>query len=137
VIVAAGALTVPAIPAGAHPSDPSVRPVIDAVDPAVPGVTVQLAASVTAQLVVSNPTPTPVSVLDVNDEPFLRIGPEGVSANKSSPWWYLTNSPNGDATTPAMLTPARRLGGSRFRSSRPGAGSSTACIRRRGAPRPT
>ena len=99
-IIAAGALTVPATPAGAHASDPSVRPVIDAVDPAVPGVTVQLAASVTAQLVVSNPTPTPVSVLDVNDEPFLRIGPEGVSANKSSPWWYLTNSPNGDATIP-------------------------------------
>jgi hypothetical protein len=77
---------VPATPAGAHASDPSVRPVIDAVDPAVPGVTAQLAASVTAQLVVSNPTPTPVAVLDVNDEPFLRIGPEGVSANKSSPW---------------------------------------------------
>ena len=79
--VTAGALVVPATPAGAHASDPSVRPVIDAVDPAVPGVTVQLAASVTAQLVVSNPTPTTVSVLDVNDEPFLRIGPEGVTAN--------------------------------------------------------
>ena len=100
-VAAGGALVVPATPAGAHASDPSVRPVIDAVDPAVPGVTVQLAASVTAQLVVSNPTSTTVSVLDVNDQPFLRIGPEGVSANKSSPWWYLTNSPNGDATIPA------------------------------------
>jgi hypothetical protein len=101
--VAAGVLAVEVVvapPAGAHFSDPTVHPVIDAVDPAVPGVTVQLAASVTAQLVVANPTPTPVSVLDPNDEPFLRIGPDGVFANKASAWWYLTNSPNGDATVP-------------------------------------
>ena len=102
--VAAGVLALDgaaAPPAGAHESDPTVHPVIDAVDPPVAGVTVQIATSVTAQLVVSNPTPTPVSVLDVNDEPFLRIGPDGVFANKASPWWYLTNSPDGDATVPA------------------------------------
>ena len=107
--VAAGVLAVDAAvvasPAAAHAGDPSVHPVIDAVDPPVPGVTVQIATSVTAQLVVANPTPTPVSVLDVNDEPFLRIGPDGVFANKASPWWYLTNSPNGDATIPADAHP--------------------------------
>ncbi len=103
--VLAAALVVPAPPAAAHASDPSLRPVIDAVDPAVPGVTIQLASSVTAQLVVANPTPTPVSVMDVNDEPFLRIGPDGVFANKASPWWYLTNSPNGDAAIPEDAQP--------------------------------
>jgi hypothetical protein len=97
-VLAIGAAAAP--PAGAHASDPTVHPVIDAVDPPVPGITVQLAASVTAQLVVANPTPTPVSVVDPNDEPFLRIGPDGVFANKASPSWYLTNSPNGDATVP-------------------------------------
>jgi len=87
-------------PADAHAGDPTIHPVIDAVDPPVAGVTVRLAASVTAQLVVANPTPVPVSVLDPNDEPFLRIGPDGVFANKASPWWYLTESPNGDASVP-------------------------------------
>ena len=99
--VAVGAVVVPAAPAAAHGSDPSVRPVLDAVEPALPGVTVQLAQSVTAQMVVSNPTPTTLSVLDGDGRPFLRIGPEGVLANRASPWWYLTNSPNGDATIPA------------------------------------
>jgi hypothetical protein len=103
--VVAGVITVPALPAAAHSSDPSVRPVLDAVQPALPGVTVQIAASVTAQLVVANPTPTPLSVLDGDGQPFLRIGPEGVLANKSSPWWYLTNSPNGDASIPADAQP--------------------------------
>jgi hypothetical protein len=103
--VVAGVITVPALPAAAHSSDPSVRPVLDAVRPALPGVTVQIAASVTAQLVVANPTPTPLSVLDGDGQPFLRIGPEGVLANKSSPWWYLTNSPNGDASIPADAQP--------------------------------
>jgi hypothetical protein len=103
--VAAGAVVVPAAPAAAHGSDPSVRPVLDAVEPALPGVTVQLAQSVTAQMVVANPTPTTLSVLDGDGQPFLRIGPEGVLANRASPWWYLTNSPNGDATIPADAQP--------------------------------
>ena len=59
--VVVGVVTVPALPAAAHSSDPSVRPVLDAVQPALPGVTVQIAASVTAQLVVANPTPTTLS----------------------------------------------------------------------------
>ena len=103
--VVVGVVTVPALPAAAHSSDPSVRPVLDAVQPALPGVTVQIAASVTAQLVVANPTPTTLSVLDGDGQPFLRIGPEGVLANRSSPWWYLTNSPNGDASIPADAQP--------------------------------
>ncbi len=103
--VVVAVVTLPAPPAAAHSSDPSVRPVLDAVQPALPGVTVQIAASVTAQLVVANPTPTPLSVLDGDGQPFLRIGPEGVLANRSSPWWYLTNSPNGDASIPADAQP--------------------------------
>ena len=105
IFVVASALVVPATPAAAHGSDPSVRPVLDTVEPALPGVTVQLAQSVTAQMVVANPTPTTLSVLDGDGEPFLRIGPEGVLANRASPWWYLTNSPNGDATIPADAQP--------------------------------
>jgi hypothetical protein len=105
VVLAVGVLVVPSTPAAAHASDPSLHPVIDAVDPALPGVTVQLASSVTAQLVVANPTATALFVRDVNDVAFLRIGPDGVFANKSSPWWYLTNSPNGDADVPPDARP--------------------------------
>jgi hypothetical protein len=104
-VVAAGAVVVPAAPAAAHGSDPSVHPVLDTVEPALPGVTVQLAQSITAQLVVSNPTPTTLSVLDGNGEAFLRIGPAGVLANPASAWWYLTNSPNGDTDVPADSQP--------------------------------
>src|SRR5215211_6511023 len=105
VVLGAAALAVPATPAAAHSSDPSVRPVLDTVEPALPGVTVQLAQSVTAQMVVANPTPSTLSVLDGDGQPFLRIGPEGVFANRASPWWYLTNSPNGDASIPAGAQP--------------------------------
>jgi hypothetical protein len=95
-----GAVLLPAIPAAAHGADPGVRTVLDAVEPDVSGVTVQVAASVTAQLVVANPTPTELAVLDGQGQPFLRIGPEGVLANRSSPYWYLSNSPNGDVEIP-------------------------------------
>lgn len=105
VVLGAAALAVPATPAAAHSSDPSVRPVLDTVEPALPGVAVQLAQSVTAQMVVANPTPSTLSVLDGDGQPFLRIGPEGVFANRASPWWYLTNSPNGDASIPAGAQP--------------------------------
>jgi hypothetical protein len=68
-------------------------------------VTVQVAASVTAQIVVANPTPVELTALDGSGDPFLRIGPEGVLANQASPYWYLTNSPNGDATVPPDARP--------------------------------
>ena len=101
--VIAGAVA--ATPAAAHETDSSIHPVLDEVSPAVPGLTVQVAASVTAQLVVSNPTPAELSVLDDGGRPFLRIGPDGVLADTASPWWYLSNSPNGDATIPAGARP--------------------------------
>jgi hypothetical protein len=95
-----GAVLVPTTPAAAHGAEPGVRTVLDAVEPDLPGVTVQVAASVTAQLVVANPTPTDLAVLDGRGEPFLRIGPDGVLANRASPSWYLSNSPNGDVAVP-------------------------------------
>jgi hypothetical protein len=94
-----------AVPAAAHGSDPGVRAVLDTVEPRPPGVTVQVAASVTAQLVVANTTPTELSVLDDGGQPFLRVGPEGVLANLASPSWYLSNSPNGDAVVPPDAQP--------------------------------
>jgi hypothetical protein len=95
----------PASPASAHEGPPGVRTVLDALEPPLPGVTVQVAASVTAQLVVANPTPTELAVLDGNGRPFLRVGPEGVLADRASPYWYLSNSPNGDVGVPGDAGP--------------------------------
>lgn len=77
---------------------------LDTVEPAVPGVTIQVAASVSAEVIAENTTTTELAVLAETGEPFLRIGPEGVFANVASPSWYLSNSPFGDAPIPPDVT---------------------------------
>jgi hypothetical protein len=87
-----------------------VLTVIDEVSPAIDGITVQVATSVTTQLVLENRTATPVEVLDDAGQPFLRIGAEGVDANLAAPAWYLTSSPLGTGSVPptASATAAPR-----------------------------
>lgn len=97
--------TVPAGPAHAHQNDPSIVTRIDAVEPALPGVTIEVRAGVADQLLVVNTTPTPLTVIATGGEPFLRIGPTTVEANTASPDWYLSNSPLGAARVPATATP--------------------------------
>lgn len=85
--VAATALLTGALPASAHGADPSIRTVLDRIEPEVPGVTIQGVASVSAELVAENTTPTELVALAETGEPFLRIGPEGVLSNVASPTW--------------------------------------------------
>jgi len=91
--------------AGAHGTDPAIRTVLDVVEPAIPGVEIQVQASVSAEVVAENTTATELAVLAETGEPFLRIGPEGVLANLASPSWYLSNSPFGDAEVPESASP--------------------------------
>lgn len=91
--------------ARAHEVDPSVVTVIDEVSPAVAGVEVSVATSVTTQLVAVNDTDEVLEVLAVTGEPFVRIGPDGVEANLASPSWYLTNQPFGAASPPPGTSP--------------------------------
>lgn len=86
--------------AGAHESSPDIRTDIDPLPAALAGVTIQVAASVATQLVAENPTEDVLEVIDDQGNPFLRIGPEGVQANLSSPAWYTTNDPTGLAAPP-------------------------------------
>ena len=51
------------------------------------GVAVQLAPGRIPGLYVTNTGPTPVVVVGASGEPFLRIGPDGVEANRHSPTW--------------------------------------------------
>ena len=98
-------LAVPVSPAAAHQGDPFVFARIDAIDPAVPGLTVEVRTGPADQLLLVNDTGTPVEVLDADGEPFLRIGPDDVSADVTSAAWHLSNSPEGTARTPAPGPP--------------------------------
>jgi hypothetical protein len=75
-------------------------PVIDSVEPPLPGVTVQAAATLAEQLVVANPTPTVLEALAPTGEVFLRIGPDGVEGNLSSPAWYRSTTPDPGVVIP-------------------------------------
>jgi hypothetical protein len=103
--VAAASASASTNPAAAHPADPGIHTVLDAVEPELPGVTIAVAVSASPQLVVSNPTPVELVVVAETGEPFLRIGPEGVLANFDSPAWYLSNSPGGAVTVPESARP--------------------------------
>lgn len=82
--------------AAAQPTEraPGVWAVLDGVRPALPGVSIKVRPTTGPQLVVSNPTPTELTVLADAGEPFLRIGPRGVLANLNAPSWYQSNAPH-------------------------------------------
>lgn len=94
-----------AVPSVAHAhsySDPALSTVFDGVGP-IPlpaGVTVGVRPSVVDELVVSNRTATPLEVLAIGGEPFLRISSAGVLANLASPDWYATATPEGGPPPP-------------------------------------
>jgi hypothetical protein len=86
--------------AWAHEEVSGVRNVLEAVEPWLPGVTIQVRISVADQLLVSNPTSTQLVVLGEKGEPFLRFGPDGAFANLRSPTWYRSNDPTGALPVP-------------------------------------
>jgi hypothetical protein len=85
----------PAAPAPAHLGGSLAEPVFEHMAPAVPGVDVEVAHSVTYQFVVTNRSPQPVQFLADSGEPFLEIGPDGVRGNFASPTFYDSNAPEG------------------------------------------
>ena len=86
--------------ARAHGSDPAIVTLVDSVTPALPsGVVVQVVSGVAAQLVVENPTSTPLEALDDAGAVFLRISADGIDADVASPAWHSSNLPGGAART--------------------------------------
>jgi hypothetical protein len=105
-VVAAALLTVTALAAGAHQSDPAVVTLLDSVTPALPpGVRVAVVASVAAQLVAENTTATPLEVLDEEGNAFVRISLAGVEADVASPSWRTSNSPGGGPGSTRRTSP--------------------------------
>ena len=75
-----------------------------AVEPALPGVAVRV-LSFGDEFEVVNPTATEVEVPGYSDEPYLRIGPEGVWRNANSPATYINLDRFGRTTLPAHADP--------------------------------
>ena len=92
-------------PAAAHQIAPYVFTVLDSVTPPLDGVTVKVRAGVADQLLVVNATDSPVEVLDDAGRPFLRIGPERIEGDESSPAWHTSDTPLGVAAVPAPGPP--------------------------------
>ncbi|SDO60389.1 hypothetical protein [Geodermatophilus sp. DSM 45219] len=75
-----------------------------AVEPALPGVDVRV-LSFGDEFEVVNPTATEVQVPGYSDEPYLRIGPDGVWRNASSPATYINLDRFGRVTLPPHADP--------------------------------
>lgn len=79
--------------------------VVDAIEPSIPGVRIDVVVSAADQLIVENTTATPIEVLADDGQPFLRIGAGMVEANVASPAWFESNSPTGTAKVPPSVQP--------------------------------
>ncbi|PRY51165.1 hypothetical protein LY71_102229 [Geodermatophilus tzadiensis] len=78
---------------------------VTAVQPAVPGVSVRV-LQFGDELELVNTTATEVTVPGYSDEPYLRIGPDGVWRNEHSPATYINLDRFGRVTLPAGADPA-------------------------------
>jgi hypothetical protein len=86
-------LTAPA--AGAHEGDQLAPPIVEKIEPDIRGLEVEVVFSANYQFLVTNSTPTELTILADSGEPFIRIGPEGVFGNLKSKSWYDSNVPEG------------------------------------------
>ncbi|SDC57803.1 hypothetical protein SAMN05660690_1980 [Geodermatophilus telluris] len=78
---------------------------VTAVQPAVPGVSVRV-LQFGDEFELVNTTATEVTVPGYSDEPYLRIGPDGVWRNEHSPATYINLDRFGRVTLPAGADPA-------------------------------
>ena len=93
--LALGTVCLAASPAAAHGvggrEPTNVRSRILSVSPQLPGLDVELIED-GARVELTNTGPTEVTVLGYEDEPYLRVGPEGVFENTRSPAVYQNRS---------------------------------------------
>lgn len=92
-------------PASGHGGDLLAKPILERVRPEVEGVTAEVAFSVNFEVILENRTSTDVSVVAPTGETFLRIGPQGVFGNWTSPYWFDSNNPGGGGRLPDWVKP--------------------------------
>ncbi len=108
VVLAALLATASAVaPAWAHGSDPTLVPSLTAIRPALPAdVVVQVRTGYSEQMLVANPTDVPLTVLDPDGTPFLRLSAAGVFANVTAPFFHGTaNPPDAPPQIPEFARP--------------------------------
>jgi hypothetical protein len=102
VLLAVVALAAAAPVATAHTGNPNFRSVVKAVTPPAPGVTLDV-LSLDDRLQIVNRSSQTVVVDGYNEEPYLRIRPDGtVQVNRLSPATYLNQDRFGRKPTPAF-----------------------------------
>lgn len=124
-MTAAVVLAVDAAPASAHTVSgqgaTNFRTVISAVSPAVPGLTVR-SVELGSRLSLTWTGPDQLVVLGYDDEPYLRVGPDGIFRNRLSPATYLnvtrssagiTVPPDADSAAATAHPQWVRIGGGR------------------------
>ncbi|MGH8460643.1 MAG: hypothetical protein ACRESS_03445 [Stenotrophobium sp.] len=77
-----------------------VRATINPVPALLKSLTVQLRYTLAAEILVENKGTQPLVVYDDHHVPFIRIGPQGVEANLTSPAWYESRQPVGEPSLP-------------------------------------
>jgi len=82
--------------AGAQPTNYETR--IGRAEPPVAGIELR-SVELGDQLELRNATATEVLVLGYHDEPYLRVGPDGVFENRSSPSWAANRTSDAEVTT--------------------------------------
>ena len=93
-------------PASAHQGNPNYRSVIDGVVPNVPGVKIQV-LNFDDRLQLDNRTGKQVTVRGYQNEPYLRMLPDGtVEVNHNSPAFYLNTDRTSTGKVPANAKPA-------------------------------
>ena len=109
VLATAALLVLLASPASAHatggPAATDYRSRVTSIVPQVAGVTVRI-QEVGGKLEATNTTSQELVVLGYRDEPYLRIGPDGVFRNERSPATYLNQTSTAQTPVPASADPA-------------------------------
>jgi hypothetical protein len=102
-------LVMAATPAAAHGvagfTPTNFRTTIDSVTPKIPGVELRVVEA-GSRLQLTNRTPDAVLVLGYRNEPYLRVGSDGVFENRRSPATYLNASRTAQRTVPGTADPA-------------------------------
>ncbi|HEU0195934.1 MAG TPA: hypothetical protein VFQ88_01790 [Nevskiaceae bacterium] len=99
-----GGLVLFASLASAHIIERSnVRVSLDARPPALKQITVQLRFTLAPEVLVENKSSHTLVIYDQHHVPFIRIGPQGVDANLTSPAWYESRQPEGNPSLPPQV----------------------------------